>query len=422
MRQLWVTVPSGQGESILKIAQAHDGVNLAQFSAWSEGQVDVVLIHVSNRQVENLLGELDKVDPLEVTLHPQGVITLHPPADAASEQVKDVQGRSPIEIFLAGLQSVGSWWGFLSYAALGGVIVWTGLYTDTIYLLVAAMLIAPFAGPAMNVAIATARGDRRLIWRGLGRYFAAILVTVAVAALLSWVFRQQSVTVLMFSSSKIAAVAVLLPLAAGAAGAINLVQSQQSSLVSGAAVGLLIAASLAPPAGTLGMALALGRWEMMWHSAFLLLLQLVGINLAAAIIFRLKGLSPQGARYSRGQQLVYPVALGATTLVLVGLLTWQFSSEPVLQRSTYAQRMKAEVQQVVSQADFAYLIDSNIRFTDSQRRDQDVLLCLLYVQPTAQTTLSAEAIRDRISQQVRRQLQRSSQNVLPLVDVTVLDG
>ncbi|MDV2994536.1 MAG: hypothetical protein N4J56_004190 [Chroococcidiopsis sp. SAG 2025] len=96
--------------------------------------------------------------------------------------------------------------------------------------------------------------------------------------------------------------AVLLSLAAGAAGALNLVQSQRSSLVSGASVGMLVAASLAPPAGLVGMAVAIGRWDMATSGLFVLLLQLVGINLTAAILFRVFGLSVQGSRYRRGKQ------------------------------------------------------------------------------------------------------------------------
>lgn len=53
----------------------------------------------------------------------------------------------------------------------------------------------------------------------------------------------------MLQNSQISIAAVLLPLAAGAAGALNLFQSERSSLVSGAATGMLVAASLAPPAG-----------------------------------------------------------------------------------------------------------------------------------------------------------------------------
>ncbi len=42
----------------------------------------------------------------------------------------------------------------------------------------------------------------------------------------------------------------------------NFVQSERSSLVSGAAVGMQVAASLAPPAGLVGMAIAIGRWDI----------------------------------------------------------------------------------------------------------------------------------------------------------------
>jgi hypothetical protein len=48
----------------------------------------------------------------------------------------------------------------------------------------------------------------------------------------------------------------------GAAGALNLCQSERSSLVSGAATGMLVAASLAPQAGLIRMGAAIGEWEM----------------------------------------------------------------------------------------------------------------------------------------------------------------
>ena len=209
-------------------------------------------------------------------------------------KVIDVEHKSPLEVFLAGLQSVGSWKGFIAYAVIGGIIVWIGLYTNSSFLLVASMLVAPFAGPAMNFAIATARGDGLLFKRSIIRYLSAIAVTVSVTCLLSLIFGQNLATYTMVESSKVSAVSVLLPLAGGAAGALNLVQSERSSLVSGTAVGMLVAAALAPPAGTVGMAIAFGRWEMVANCGFVLILQLIGINLAATTVFRLYGLSARG--------------------------------------------------------------------------------------------------------------------------------
>ncbi len=172
---------------------------------------------------------------------------LQPPVAEIPNEVMDVQSRSPIEVFLAGLQSVGAWKGFLAYAVAGAVIVWIGLFTNSSFLLVAAMLIAPFAGPAMNVAIATARGDSLLLKEGLIRYVAAIAVTVLVTAGLSLILNQELASNAMVESSKVASISVLLPIIGGAAGALNLIQADRSSLVSGTAVGMLVAAALAPP-------------------------------------------------------------------------------------------------------------------------------------------------------------------------------
>ena len=323
--------------------------------------------------------------------------------------------------FLAGLQSVGSWKGFLSYAAVAGVVVWIGLYTGTSYLLVAAMLIAPFAGPAMNTAIATARGDRQLLGRSVLRYCVSLLVTMIVTALLSLLFQQQIPTPLMIEQSQISEVAVLLPLAAGAAGAINLIQSERSSLVSGAATGMLVAASLAPPAGIVGMAAAIGRWDLTVNGLFLLLLQLSGINVTAAVLFRIFGLSTQGARYQRGHRGVFPVALAVTGLALVGLLSWQLSVSPELERSSRAQQANAEVQQVVEQTSGVDLVESNVRFTRADIAGQNTLLCVVYVQRQADAGRSAEAIRSELTQAIQTRLLDQGFDVTPLVDVSVLE-
>ncbi|MCC5652572.1 DUF389 domain-containing protein [Nostoc sp. XA013] len=421
MRQLIIQVPRGNGKAIIDIAKSHNGTNLARFEGNAEEPIDVVIVHVSNREVGKVLEKLQDLPKVQITLIPTGVMTLQPPASEAPQQVVDVEERSPIEIFLSGLQSVGSWRGFLSYAALAGFVVWIGLYTSTAYLLVAAMLIAPFAGPAMNTAIATAWGDRKLLGRSILRYFAALAVTIATTWLLSLILRQEIPTSLMVESSQVSAVAVILPLAAGAAGALNLVQSERSSLVSGAATGMLVAASLAPPAGIVGMASAIGRWDMVISELFLLFLQLCGINFSAALLFRVFGLSAQETRYGRGKKRVFFSALVITVIALAGLLTWQFSNSPNLQRSSLAQRANAQVQKTVEQVGLAKLVESNVRFTRSNIEGQNTLLSVVYVQRQPGVTASSEEIRLRLIQSIQTQLLKQDFNVTPLVDVNVLE-
>ncbi|MGJ5631448.1 DUF389 domain-containing protein [Nostoc sp. CALU 1950] len=421
MRQLIIQVPRGNGKAVIDIAKSHNGTNLARFEGNAEEPIDVVIVHLSNQEVGKVLDKLQDLPKVQITLIPTGVMTLQPPASEAPQQVVDVEERSPIEIFLSGLQSVGSWRGFLGYAALAGFVVWIGLYTNTAYLLVAAMLIAPFAGPAMNTAIATAWGDRKLLGRSILRYFAALAVTIATTWLLSLILQQEIPTSLMVESSQVSAVAVILPLAAGAAGALNLVQSERSSLVSGAATGMLVAASLAPPAGIVGMASAVGRWDMAISGLFLLFLQLCGINFSAALLFRIFGLSAQGTRYQRGKKRVFGISLVITVIALAGLLTWQFSNSPNLQRSSLAQRANAQVQKTVEQVGLAKLVESNVRFTRSNIQGQDTLLSVIYVQRQPGVTASSEEIRSRLTQSIQTQLLKQDFNVTPLVDVNVLE-
>ena len=424
MRQLTIRAPQGYGENIYRIAQDHAGVNLSWATAIADDQsVDRVEAYIENRRVENFLAELESIPDLHVTLHPRGVMPLQPPPSEAPQKLTDVTARSPLEIFLAGLQSVGSWKGFLAYSVVAGIVVWIGLYTNTNYLLVAAMLIAPFAGPAMNVAIASARGDKYLLLHGLLRYCSAIAVTIVTSFLLSLGWQQEIATDLMVSTSQISAVSVLLPLAAGAAGSLNLVQSERSSLVSGAAVGILIAASLAPPAGLVGMSAAIGRWAMMKSGFFLLVLQLVGINLSATIIFRTYGgLSARGARYDRGKRAVFWSSLVVTIGAIAILLFWQFGSSPNLQRSSKAQRATAEIHQIIDQNPNVSLVKADVEFTRANISDQNSLLCNLYVQRRPDVNQSDEAIRQQLSQTIQTELKAKGYDVTPLVTVTVFDA
>lgn len=418
MRQVIIQVPRGQGDEALRLAREHQGANLALHRATDgEDQVDLVRAAVANSRVEGLLDALERLPELHVTLIPRGVIALRPPPEQAPQQATDVGPRSPIEIYLSGLQSVGWWTAFVGYAAAAGVVVWIALFTEVVFLLTAAMLIAPFAGPAMNAALATARGDANLLGRSLLRYFAGLAVTIVVAFLLTVAMRQEMASGLMARMSLVASVAVLLPLVAGAAGALNLCQSERDSLVSGAATGMLVAASLAPPAGIVGTGLALGELGMVRSAAFVLLLQVVGINLAGALVFRLYGVSPCGARFDRGKARVSRAAWLAALALGSGLLAWQFAERPALLRSSEAQRAAAGVRDAVRASGLARLVQVDASFPRTGLAGEERLLLRVTVEgDTREAERIAAALRAAIALQLRE-----AQDVTPLIDITVLE-
>ena len=387
--------------------------------AEADSAIDVVIVHLSNSSVEPLLERLEDLPGLHVSFFPQGVLALKPPPEQAPEQVKDVEERSPVEVLLAGVQSVGGWMGLFGYAVAAGVVVWVGLLTNTVYLLTAAMLIAPFAGPAMNAALATASGDTRLLGQSLARYGASLGTSVLAAAGLSLLLGPETATAQMIAGSTVSEVALVLPLVAGAAGALSLMQSDGDNLVSGAAVGILVAASLAPPAGVVGMGAAIGRWDLVGSAGFVLALQLAGINFTGALVFRLHGLAGRGARFPARWRGLFPVGLAATGALLAGLLVLQFGGGVHLERSSLSKHAATEVRQSIKHHPAAALVEVNARFPRTGT-PQHTLLVEVYVQ-RRDTRAEAEELHRALVRRIEERLQRRWPDVTPLVSVTVLE-
>jgi uncharacterized membrane protein len=416
MRRLMVWLPEGNAEAARAAVREHGAVSSVAVPASDGGQrLDLLVVEVPNAAVGDVVGALQDLGDVSISFGPRGVLSLRPPHEEVPEVVADVAPRSPLEILLSGLQSIGSWRGFLAYAGIAGAVVWIGLTTNTSYLLVAAMLLAPFAGPAMNTAIATARGDRVLLRRSVLRYAASLATTIAVTAVLSVLFQLDHATTLMVSTGNLSAAAVLLPLAAGAAGAVNLCQSERSSLVSGAATGMLIAASLAPPAGVVGMAAVLGDWGLAGTGGFLLVLQLAGVNLAGSAVFRLYGVHPEGPRYPRGRKAIGIVSAAVSAVVLAALLATQLQLSPELTRATVAQRAESAVTDEVESDPRLGLVEVSARFPRATGSSERLLVTVVVVGPSPD---EAPALAGRI-QEVLAAQQPAARSV---VDVTVLRG
>lgn len=417
MRELTITIPPSEADRVARVARANEGNVIAQMEGTCDGQSRAVLLcTLPNARIEGFFADVEDVDDLYATFAPQGVLALEPPANEPEDQVTNIQPRSPLEIFLSGLQSIGAWKGFLAYSALGGIVVWIALFTESVFLLVAAMLITPFAGPAMTTAMATARGDVHLLRRSLLRYVAAVATAVGTAFVLSTVFRQETATAMMAEVSMRSAVSVLLPLTAGAAGAVNLAQSERSSLVSSAATGMLVAAALAPPAGLVGMGLAIGQMDIVLSSLWALAIQIVGINASGFVVFRLYGVTTKGARYPRGKAPVTYTAIALTLVAGAALLYIQFSTSPQLQQSSMAQRISASAQQDVERQEGLEMLFAKAEFSRARPAGENPILVTLHVQGQM-TDAEKQALTDRMGARLEREF-----GVVTFVQLVVLSG
>ena len=421
MRSITVRLPQGNGEKCAEIAMEHDALDATYWTAYHIGEkVDIVSIQIRNESVQELLKAIEKYHPEAITLDPHEILLFRPPISNVSEFLLNLEHRSPIEVFLMGLQSISSWRNFAVYAIAGAIIVWIAFFSNSIYLLIAAMLVSPFAGPAMNVAMATATGDINLLRENIVRYFAAISFTVTISAILTLLSDQNFTTDLMLNVGHLSSVAALLPVVAGIAGSFTLIQSERSSLVSGSTVGMLVTTSLAPPAGLLGMVLAMQRWDLVTNAVFILILQLIGINLGGSIMFRLFGLNSSLSRFERGKKWIFYKSLLITSVGLIGLLFWQFSGTINLQRISEETRVTQNAYDVVQQSELVIPIEVNANFYSTENYGENTLLVNIFAHISETNEFSEEATKIVLTEKIIAIIKEQNPDIVPFINITLL--
>ncbi|MDX1753150.1 MAG: DUF389 domain-containing protein [Salinimicrobium sediminis] len=417
MRQLIIKVPKGNKEEILGLVADFKGKNTI---CLSEEQHDVFVLFLPNQKVNNFLKHLDKYEQPEISLIPRGVITLYPPASDSPDQVADVQPKSSLEIYLGGIQSVGSIKGLIGYSIAAGIIVWIGLYTTTVFLLVAAMLVAPFAGPAMNAALATSAGKMPLLKSSLARYGLAIGTGILVSFLMTVIFPLETLTPLMVEVSQVSKVAILLPLISGFAGAINIVQSERDSLVSGAAVGILVAASLAPPVGLIGAGLYLLDWEIISSSVFRVVLQLLGIHLAATLVFYFYGkVTPKGVRFLQGSSKMTWFTSAFVVLAIAGMMFWQFSRPPFLRKASMNTELTEELDKALNELEYIEVIGKDVTFTNTRIKGNPTVSYNVTV--LTKTGLTDAVLKKRIIDHLKQNIKHQDDNIYEVYQVNIAE-
>ena len=420
MRQLIIKIPRGNKEQVQNLVKEFEGKNTITVDESSQ-EHDVFFIYLPNKKVNNFLKRIDEFEEPEITLIPRGIISLYPPASESPDQVADVQPKSSLEIYLGGIQSVGSMFGLFGYSFVAGIIVWIGLFTSTSYLLVAAMLVAPFAGPAMNAALATAAGKMPLLKSSLQRYGLAIGTGIVASFLLTLAFPLTTLTPLMEEVSQVSKFALFLPLVSGFAGAINICQSERDSLVSGAAVGILVAASLAPPVGLIGAGLYMMDWPVVLSSLFRILLQLLGIHLAATLVFYFYGkVTPNGVRFLKGNKKTGMVTTMVVVLSIGAMIFWQFSQPPFLRKASMNTELNEVLGKELQKLDYIKVLNKNVTFTNVEMGDRSIANFSVTIVP-ADTSISSEVLKSQVVQYLKTNLDHGYDNIYEVYEINVVE-
>lgn len=173
-----------------------------------------------------------------------------------------------------------------------------GIFTDSIAVLIASMIIAPLAQPILGIAIGVRLSSSTIVRRMLGLLITSIVIVLAIAFIATSVFSNERVRDVYVSFTENLLVAFIVALTAGAIAAYGLLRPRVSSAITGVA----IAVSLLPPLAAVGVGLASGDGDLAQSAFWLFFTNIVGIVIASTLVFALFDLQEiQGDKKARYQ-------------------------------------------------------------------------------------------------------------------------
>ena len=238
---------------------------------------------------------------------------------------------------------------FFLLVVLSAVIATLGLLTNSAAVIIGAMLVAPLMSPIIGIGLASLTGDARLFRDSGVALFRGALMAILMAVLLAWSNRYLPFVTLqelpseVLSRTRPSPIDLTIAMAGGMAAAFALAMPA----ISAALPGVAIATALMPPLCTVGIGVAMGRWDVAGGALLLFLTNAVTIAFAGMLVFFALGFAP---KREAGRRAPRALAISAVfTLILLVPLT--FLSAGFFRDAAENRQINAVVQDEVAKYD-----------------------------------------------------------------------
>lgn len=239
---------------------------------------------------------------------------------------------------------------FFLFIVLSASIATFGLLTDSVAVVIGAMLVAPLMSPILGLSLASVLGDGKMFRQAL----LAVIIGAFLAVFLSWLISTISqmlpFDVLVQVPEEVSARThptpfdLLVALAGGVAAAYALSQPRLSAALPGVA----IATALVPPLCTIGIGLSMQDPEISLGATLLFLTNLVTISFAGILVYASVGFRP-AEHNNKWNGIPYEVIFSAILVLIVTIplvvLSLRFVNQGRQQRQE--QEFRLEVMEVV---------------------------------------------------------------------------
>ncbi|MDM5271308.1 TIGR00341 family protein [Sulfurovum sp. zt1-1] len=177
---------------------------------------------------------------------------------------------------------------FMTLLVLATMIATFGLYINSPSVIIGAMLLAPLMQPIVSMSMGMLRQDSTLSLDGLKSITIGVMSVLLTAMLVSFFTPIENLTSEMVGRLHPTILDLFVAIISGAAAA----YAKSNEKIVGSLAGVAIAVALLPPLAVSGIGLGWGEWHMFGMAFLLFVTNLVGIVLAAALMFMFLGYSP----------------------------------------------------------------------------------------------------------------------------------
>jgi len=177
---------------------------------------------------------------------------------------------------------------FILMTILSTVVVAIGLIKDNLAVIIGAMVIAPFLGPNVALALSSVLAEKKLGADAMKTLAAGGLIVVILSASMGLVINVDTRIGEIFSRTSTGFADIILALASGAAGVLAFTTG-----ASAAVIGVMVAVALLPPLTVFGLLLGAGEYELAAGAFLLFITNVICVNLAGIGTFLFQGVSPR---------------------------------------------------------------------------------------------------------------------------------
>ena len=171
---------------------------------------------------------------------------------------------------------------------LSTILACLGVFADSSPVIIGAMILAPLMAPIISLSMGVLRQDRHLIRGSIITVLSGMTVAYVFAIGLTFITPINNMNAEITSRIKPNIIDLGIAVISGAAGA----YAYSKESIAKTLAGVAIAVALVPPLAVSGIGLAWGELNVFFGALLLLLTNLTGMVLAAALTFLFTGYSP----------------------------------------------------------------------------------------------------------------------------------